>query len=137
MLVTLAQILEATLLGTFIGAFTDWFFAGVLFHAKYQSAPQIWREHAKPGQENRRIAGSIAISILTFGGFAVLYALLDVHSWPRAMGLAVLVWVSCALPLLLTNGLFIRLHPAITFAHSAGWLVKLAVASGSAALLIR
>jgi len=131
------QILEATLLGVVIGSFTDWFFAGVLFHSKYQSAPEIWRATANPGAENSRIAWSIAISILTFGGFAVLYTVLELHSWPGAIGLAVLIWVICALPLLVTNGLFIRLHPLTTFAHSAGWLVKLVVASASSALLIR
>jgi len=133
----ITQILEATLLGVLIGSFTDWFFGGILFHSKYQSAPEIWRAAVNPAAENSRIAWSIAISILTFGGFALLYAILAVHSWPRAVGLAVLIWMICALPLLLTNGLFIRLHPLTTFAHSAGWLVKLVVASASSALLIR
>lgn len=131
------QMLEATLLGVVIGTFTDWFFGGVLFHSKYQSTPQIWRAYVNPGAENSRIVWSIAVSVLTFGGFAWLYTLLAVHSWPGALGLAFLIWVISALPLLLTHGLFIRLHPLTTFAQAAGWLVKLLVASASSALLIR
>lgn len=90
-----------------------------------------------PGAEKQRIAWAIAISLLTFGGFALLYTTLGLHRWSSAIGLAVLIWVISALPVLLTQALFIRLHPATTFAHSAGWLVKLVVASASSALLIR
>lgn len=130
------RILEATALGMLIGTFTDWFFGGVLFHSKYQIEPQIWRAYVNPGAEHQRVAWAIAISVLTFGGFAWLYTILDLHSWPRSIGLAVFIWLISALPLLLTHALFIRLHPATTFAHSAGWLVKLLTASAASVLLI-
>jgi hypothetical protein len=131
------QILEATLLGMLIGTFTDWYFGGVLFHSKYQTEPQIWRAYVNPAAENQRVAWAVATSILTFGGFALLYTTLGLHAWSSAIGLGVLIWIISALPLLLTQALFIRLHPATTFAHSAGWLVKLLVAAASSALLIR
>jgi hypothetical protein len=35
------------------------------------------------------------------------------------------------LPLLITNALFIKLHPLTVVAHALGWLVKLLVAAAA------
>jgi len=40
------------------------------------------------------------------------------------------------LPLLITNALFTKLHPAITASYSLGWLVKLVVAAVAVALFL-
>jgi hypothetical protein len=41
------------------------------------------------------------------------------------------------LPLLITNGLFIKLRSAITASYSLGWLVKLVVAAVAVTLILR
>jgi hypothetical protein len=43
--------------------------------------------------------------------------------------LALAIWLVGPLPLLIVNGLFIKLHSAITASYSLGWLVKLVVAA--------
>jgi hypothetical protein len=40
------------------------------------------------------------------------------------------------LPLIVTNALFIKLHPVVTLSHATGWLVKLIVAGMVSAWLL-
>lgn len=40
------------------------------------------------------------------------------------------------LPLMITNALFIKLHPVVTLSHAIGWRVKLAAAGVVAAWLL-
>ncbi len=40
------------------------------------------------------------------------------------------------IPLIVTNALFIKLHPVVTLSHVTGWLVKLIVAGMVSAWLL-
>ncbi len=50
---------------------------------------------------------------------------------------AVLVWLMVPVPLLITNALFIKLHPLVVVSNSLGWLAKLVVAALSVTLLLK
>ena len=73
---------------------------------------------------------------LTCAIFACVYARLGLHSMSGALKLAAALWVMLPLPLMITNALFITLHPVVTLSHATGWLVKLAVAGVVAAWLL-
>jgi hypothetical protein len=51
--------------------------------------------------------------------------------------LALAIWLVGPLPLLIVNGLFIKLRFAITASYSLGWLVKLVVAAVAVTLILR
>jgi len=50
--------------------------------------------------------------------------------------LALAIWLVGPVPLLITNALFIKLHPAISTSFCVGWLVKLMVAAIAVSLIL-
>ncbi len=103
----------------------DWIFAGVLFHDKYLETPEIWRAGVQGKGELRGIAiASIftAISVLTLQG---LMMHIEIGSYTGACKLATAIWVVAALPVIVGNAVFIRIHALNATSHAAGWLVKL------------
>jgi len=69
--------------------------------------------------------------------FTLLCARLNLHSYRVTLKLALAVWFVGPLPLLIVNGLFIKLHSAITVAYSLGWLVKLMLPAVAVTLILR
>jgi hypothetical protein len=117
----------AVLLSGFATSITDWLFMGVLFHEKYLATPEIWR--LKSGQSETR---SIVLSLLL--GVLSCAALLCLFIWsgtPFVYGatlrVVVLVWVGAALPIILTNIVWIKMHPLVGVSHSLGWLAHFIV----------
>jgi Protein of unknown function (DUF1761) len=116
-----------TVLAATIGtALTDWFFFGVLFHDRYLAHPEVWR--GQPGKpEGKRIALSTVMGAITCAAFTFVCVRLGLQAMPVALKLALAVWVIAPLPLIVTNALWMKLHPSIAVSHSLGWLAKLAV----------
>ena len=126
----------AILAAGFVSSMTDWFFGGILFHDKYLETPEVWRQSVNKGGEGKAVAGSIALGFLTAAVFAFVCARLNFHSYEVTLKLAVAVWMMVAVPILITNSLFMKLHPALVFSHSLGWLVKLAVCALAVILIM-
>lgn len=118
-----------------VAMFTDWFFGGVLFHDKYMAHPEIWRYIGKRPEENRAVAWSVALGFATCAAFVIACQIFQVRGLTHALELAALVWLIAPLPLLITNALFIKMHPLTVVAHSLGWLAKLLIAGAAAGLL--
>lgn len=106
---------------------TDWLFMGVLFHKKYLETPEIWR--AKPGQpEMTNIVASTVIGFVSCAAFIYLCYWTGALSVRHAsLRMAVLVWLAAPLPLILTNALWIKMHPLLGLSHSLGWLARFVV----------
>jgi hypothetical protein len=118
-----ALTVVAATIGT---SLTDWLFFGVLFHDRYLAHPEVWR--SQPGKpETNTIVLSTALGAVTCAAFAFLCAKLGLELLPSTLKLAVTVWVIAPLPLIVTNALWMKLHPKIAISHSLGWLAKLAV----------
>jgi len=129
--------LAAVITAAVATSFTDWFFMGVLFHDRYMAHPEIWR-HA-PGdrkRENLSIALSTLVGLFACAMFVHICVHLDFLGWHPAISLALGCWLAVALPLLITNALFIKLHPLNTLAHALGWLVRLLICAVSAHLFL-
>lgn len=109
---------------------TDWFFGGVLFHKKYLAFPEIWRRRAGERGENKAIAWSIVLGFLTCAAFVLTCSAFGVRGYATAFRFAAALWLIAPLPLLITNALFIKMHPLNVVSNSLGWLAKLVAAAG-------
>lgn len=124
---TLGQLALATLLSGLAVSMTDWLFFGVLFHDKMLLHPEVWRR-AGGGGEGKAVAVSILLGFVTCAGFALACSAFQIHGYSSALEFAVAIWVMAPLVIVVTNALFIKLHPLTVVAHSLGWLVKLLLA---------
>ena len=135
---TPGRVIVAVLLSGFAASVTDWFFGGVLFHDKYLAYPEIWRRQAgDAGGEGKAIAWSVVLGFVTCGVSILTAAAFHVHGYAWAMHLAMAIWLIAPLPLLITNALFIKMHPLNVVAHALGWLVKLLLAAVAVGWLTR
>jgi hypothetical protein len=124
------------LAATIATSLTDWFFFGVLFHGSYLAYPEVWR--GQPGKpEGKRIALSTVMGAVTCAAFVFVCVRLGFVSLPLVVELkfALAVWVIAPLPLIVTNALWMKLHPSIAVSHSLGWLAKLVVTALAVAWL--
>lgn len=117
--------------------FTDWLFMGVLFHKKYLETPEVWR--LEPGaSESSSIAASTVLGMLSCA--ALIYLSIwagALHAVSGALRLAVLAWLAAPLPVILTNAIWIKLHPLVGVSHAIGWLVRFTVTALIATWLLR
>jgi hypothetical protein len=126
----LSRLMLAILLSGFLASFTDWFFGGFLFHKQYMTHPEIWRN--APGDkagENRAILWSVILGFLTCAAFIFACLIFHIRGYFAPIHLALFVWLIAPVPLLITNALFIKMHPLNVFSNSLGWLAKLFLAA--------
>lgn len=116
--------------------FADWLFMGVIGHDKYGVYPEIWRVPAG-APEPKLIAISTAMGFVSSAVFAMLCGHLGLHRFWATAHLALAIWIIVPLPLLINNGLWMKIHPAVTASHATGWLVKLLLAAGAVTLLLK
>jgi hypothetical protein len=115
-------LVAAAVVSIILASFSDWFFGGVLFHGKYRTHPEVWRNSGGGQGANPAVAWSALLGVLSCVAFIYLEVRLAALTWGRALGMAIGVWLLAPLPLLITNALFIKLHPLNTFANAlAGW----------------
>jgi hypothetical protein len=132
---TLGHYALAVVISAVICSFTDWFFMGFLFHERYKQHPEIWRSSVAAGNESKAIAWSVLLMLVTCMAFVYVTGVFALPGLSRALTLAAGVWLAIPVPLLLTNSIFIKLHPLVAVSHSLGWLAKLLVCSLSASYL--
>ena len=118
-------------------AFSDWYFMGVLFHDKYLSHPEVWRHQGDKRGESLAVAWSTLTGVLSAGAFLWLAVRLDVASGSQVFLLAGGLWLAGPVPLLLTQGAFIKIHFLNTGAALLGWLVRLTLFAVTARLILR
>ena len=112
---------------------TDWFFGGILFHGKYLAYPEVWRQG--PGKsEASAVTWSVLLGFVTCACFPFVCVAFHVGGYAKTFELAALCWLMIPVPLLVTNALFIKLHPLVVVSHLLGWLAKLCVAALAAVL---
>ncbi|HEV2287496.1 MAG TPA: DUF1761 family protein [Candidatus Acidoferrales bacterium] len=131
------RIALAIVLSAFVASFTDWFFGGTLFHSKYMAYPEIWRQ--KPGDraaENAAVAWAMILGLLTSAAFVCACLAFAISGYAHALEFAALIWLAVPLPLLITNALFIKMHPLTVVAHSLGWLARLVISGAAVGWLL-
>lgn len=104
-------------------SFTDWLFFGVLFHNRYLANPEVWRNPGKT--ESKAIALSTATAFIAAALFFHVCYRLGMHGYWRPLKMGAAIWIIAALPVTVTNQLFIKLHSSLLMSHSLGWLARL------------
>jgi hypothetical protein len=127
------NLLWAVLAGAVLGSLADWLFGGVLFHTRYKLHPEVWRVTSN---DTRRVILAQLTTLLTAGAFTfIAYKLGQIHL-TAALRLAAMIWLVAPLPLLVVNGLFIKIDWLVTGSHAAGWLAKLLLCGAAVALFL-
>ncbi len=131
------RFLLAVVLSGIAASFTDWLFMGMLFHKKYLATPEIWR--VKAGQsDTRSIVLSSLLGVLSCAAFLSLCVWAGALSSYRAtLYVAMLVWIAAAVPVILSNIVWIKMHPLLGVSHSLGWLARFVVSGAIGIWLIR
>ena len=124
----------ATLVGLILANLADWLFAGVLFHDRYNTHPEVWRVN---GANPRALIAAQALTVPTVVGLIAVMIWTGQVSLAASLILAVFVWAIAAAPPIIANALFIKIDPLVTLSHTVGWLVKLGLVGASASLIMR
>lgn len=105
--------------------FSDWLFFGVLFHGKYKETPEVWRKIP----EKKQIAWSMLIAVCAAALFFHGCRHFDVRGYHEALATALFVWLVGALPITITNTLYVKYNPVLAVSHSLGWLARLLISA--------
>jgi hypothetical protein len=130
------QLVVAVLAAGIVSSFTDWLFMGVLFHDRYNKYPETWWPRATKADETRPILYSTAIGFITAAAVIALCEIAGAHGLKADLTLAVIAWAAGPLVVCITNGLWVRIDPAVTFAHSLGYLVRFLIAGVAASIVL-
>lgn len=119
-----------------VSSLTDWFFFGVLFHARYQAYPEVWRSEFSGNKEWKAIIMATVLSVFMAATFLFVLHGLGLHGFLQPLKLALAIWLIAALPMTVTNFIFIKLHPGVLISHALGWLVRLVVFAASFTIIL-
>ncbi|HEY2069433.1 MAG TPA: hypothetical protein VGG48_07760 [Rhizomicrobium sp.] len=125
------KLIVAVIGAGLISSFTDWFFMGVLFRDRYTKYPETWWVKTKT-DEMKPILYSTAMGFITAAAIIGLCELANASSLFATLTLAVVAWLAGPLVVCITNGFWIRIDPAVTFAHSIGYLARFLIAAVAA-----
>jgi hypothetical protein len=123
----IARFLIALVAATIVASFTDWFFFGVLFHSRYETYPEVWRTEFSGKKEWKAIVLVTLLLVFMAGGFLVLLHYLDMHGFQRVLSIAFAIWLIVAVPMNVSNFIFMKLDQRILFSQTLGWLVRMLV----------
>ena len=132
MWMTIAAIAVA---GT-IGAFTDWLFMGVLFHAAYNRFPEVWWPGVREGKETAPIIWASLLGYVITTAVVLLCVLTRVHSIAGGLFVGFVAWLAGPPIVIVVNGMFIKIDPKITAAHCAGYLARMLLAGAAAGFVL-
>jgi hypothetical protein len=127
--------LAAAVLGAgIVASFTDWLFMGVLFHERYNKYPEVWWPRQK--SDTKAILYSTALGFITSAAVIGLCLMMGAGDLRSALTVAVLAWMAGPLVVSITNGIWIKIDPAVTFAHCLGYLARFLIAGIAASIVL-
>jgi hypothetical protein len=117
-----------------ISTFTDWLFMGVLFHDRYQRHPETWWPRA--GNETMPIVYSSALGYVTAAATIALCAMTGVDGVWSGVKVAFIAWLAGSFVQVATTHIWIRIDPAVSLAHGAGYLARFLIAGIAAGIAL-
>jgi hypothetical protein len=129
------MVLVAIIVGGTAATFTDWLFMGVLFHERYLRYPEVWWP-VQGGNNAVPIIKSALVGYAGTAGVVLLCWTANAHALQDTLPIAVLAWLAGSVPVLITNGFFIKIDPLVTCAHLAGWLARALLAAAAFTFLV-
>ena len=130
------MLIAAVIVAGVVSSFTDWFFMGVLFHDRYQKYPETWWPRSGQAAERGAIMSSTALGFITAAAVVLLCVYAGVTSIGGALIVAALAAAAGPLVTTITNGMWIRIDPAVTFAHTVGYIVRFLIAGFAAGIAL-
>jgi hypothetical protein len=130
----IGRIAAATVIASLVASVTDWLFMGMMFHDRYLIHPEVWRGAL---DESTKIIHSELIGILACLGFVLICAALRTRTMGSYLTAAFLVWLAAALPMLVQDGIWIKIDPMVLGAHAAGWLARFVITAIVCGWLLR
>jgi hypothetical protein len=129
-------ILGAVVVAGLVSSFTDWLFMGVLFHDRYNKFPDTWWPRSGPDAERGAILWSTALGFITSAAVIGLCIYAGVTSIKGALIVAALAAAAGPLVTTITNGMWIKIDPLVTAAHTVGYIVRFLVAGVAAGVIL-
>lgn len=130
------SILIAILVAGTVSSFTDWFFMGVLFQERYKKYPEAWWPRPTKASETTPILWSVAIGYITAAAVVLLCVVANVHSYESALLMAGLAAAAGPLVISPTTGLWVKIDPLVTAAHTIGYIVRFVIAGLAAGYVL-
>jgi hypothetical protein len=130
------KIIAAIVASGIISSFTDWFFMGVLFHDRYQKYPEVWWPRSGQAAERGAIMSSTALGFVTAAAVALLCEYAGVASITGGLIVGALAGAAGPLVITITNGMWVKIDPAVTFAHTTGYIVRFLIAGIAAGIAL-
>jgi hypothetical protein len=131
---SIARLATIVILASLIASMTDWLFMGAMFHDRYLLYPEVWRSNLSEGA---KIMQSELIGILSCVGFVAIAAMLRLRTMGALLAAAFLVWLATAVPMLVQDGIWMKIDPLVLGAHSIGWLIRFLITALLCAWLLR
>ncbi|HXL98557.1 MAG TPA: hypothetical protein VN932_01400 [Rhizomicrobium sp.] len=130
------KLAAAVLAAGVIASFTDWLFMGVLFHDRYNTYPEVWWPQFRERGDTSAILYSTALGFITSAAVVGLCVFAGAGTLKAALTVALLAWAAGPLVVAITNGIWIKIAPAVTFAHCLGYLARFLIAGAAAAFAL-
>jgi hypothetical protein len=130
------KLIVAIVASGILSSFTDWYFMGVLFHDRYQKYPGTWWPRSGGAAERGAIISSTALGFITAAAVALLCVYANVID--ICGGLTVAALAAAAGPLVIspTAGMWVRIDPLVTAAHTIGYSVRFLIAGIAAGVAL-
>jgi hypothetical protein len=130
------HLIAAALVAGTIGSLTDWLFMGVLFHARYNTYPEVWWPGLRDGKDRRGIMWATVLGYFSAAAIIAICAMAGMHGIIGALELASLAWFAGPFLVIFVNGFFFKIDPLITLAHCAGYLARFLIAGLAAGVAL-
>lgn len=130
------KIIVAIIVAGLLSSFTDWFFMGVLFSDRYQKYPDTWWPRSGKAAERGAIISSTALGFVTAAAIVLLCEYAGVTSISGGLIVAGLAAAAGPLITTITNGMWIKIDPSVTAAHTLGYVVRFLIAGIAAGLAL-
>jgi hypothetical protein len=131
---SIARLAAIVVLASLAASVTDWLFMGAMFHDRYLLYPEVWRGSLGEGT---KIMDSELIGILSCVGFVAVAAMLRLRTMGALLAAAILIWLATAVPMLVQDGIWMKIDPLVLGAHSLGWLARFLITALLCGWLLR
>ncbi|HEY2034355.1 MAG TPA: DUF1761 family protein [Rhizomicrobium sp.] len=130
------QIIAAIVVAGIVSSFTDWLFMGVLFQDRYKKYPDAWWPRPTKASEIAPILWSSLLGFITAAAVVLLCIYAGVTSIGGGLTVAGLAAAAGPLVTTITNGLWVKIDPAVTAAHTVGYIVRFLIAGLAAGIAL-
>jgi hypothetical protein len=104
-----------------LSTFTDWAIAGDWIQKRFGNG-EIWRERGLIS-----VLLSTILPFITCAAFVLLAWKLEVLGLRNCLKFALAIWVIAPLPLIISQGIFLKLNRIVLALLAVSWLVKLLI----------